>query len=262
MTYQRFVALGDSCAEGLDDRYPDSDLYRGWADLVAGRLSESTADFQYANLAVRGRRLDQIAGEQVPAVAALEPDLVALFGGANDLMTTRFDAAEVAARVDRTVAALTAIAPTVVLFTVGDISRGVPFVRAMRPRLDVLNAAIRRAAGRYGAVLVDLWALETDYDLRYFGADRLHLSLEGHRRVAAHVLGALGASADDQWLAPLTGEPLRVDISAQARWLWREVLPVAISRVRNVVVRRSPGDGFSAKRPDLAPVLAVDRLAV
>ena len=60
MGYQRFVALGDSCTEGLDDRYPGSEQYRGWADLAAAALAARDPDFRYANLGVRGRRLDQI----------------------------------------------------------------------------------------------------------------------------------------------------------------------------------------------------------
>ena len=51
MTYQRFVALGDSCTEGLDDLLPDG-RYRGWADRVASVLDGP--GFRYANLGVRG----------------------------------------------------------------------------------------------------------------------------------------------------------------------------------------------------------------
>src|SRR2546423_15676260 len=87
MRYQRFVALGDSCTEGLDDPYPDGAVYRGWADLVATRLAQDDPGFRYANLGVRGRRLDQIIVEQIPAAETLRPDLVALFGGGNDLMS-------------------------------------------------------------------------------------------------------------------------------------------------------------------------------
>jgi lysophospholipase L1-like esterase len=84
MRYQRFVALGDSCTEGLDDLLPDG-AYRGWADRVASVLD--APGFRYANLGVRGRRLDQMLVEQVPLAAELSPDLVVLFGGGNDVMS-------------------------------------------------------------------------------------------------------------------------------------------------------------------------------
>ena len=43
MSYHRFVVLGDSCAEGLDDPYPDQSRYRGWADFMA---AESWSDLK------------------------------------------------------------------------------------------------------------------------------------------------------------------------------------------------------------------------
>ena len=61
MAWHSFVAMGDSFTEGLDDRYPDG-TFRGWADLVAARLAvDSGPDFGYANLAIRGRKVPQIA---------------------------------------------------------------------------------------------------------------------------------------------------------------------------------------------------------
>jgi lysophospholipase L1-like esterase len=254
MGYQRFVVLGDSCAEGLDDPYPDSAVYRGWADLVAGRLTERDPDLRYANLAVRGRRLDQIIAEQFATARALQPDLVALFGGGNDVLSMRFDPATVVGRVDRAVRELTAFVPTVVVFTISDISGRLPIVRGLGARLSVLNAAMRAAARRHGALLVDLEPDEAVRDLRYFGRDRLHLSEHGHRRVAARVLAGLDCEHDPSWLAPLPGPLARLGMREHLEWLWGQVLPVAITRLRNQLSGRSPGDGLLPKRPELLPM--------
>lgn len=254
MNHHRFVVLGDSCAEGLDDPYPDQRHYRGWADFVAARLAEDDPDFRYANLAVRGRRLDQIVPEQVPAATRLEPDLVALFGGGNDVMSRGWDARTVARRVDKAIRACTEIAPTVVTFTLSDISHRMPMGHRMRPRIVALNDAIREAAVSYGALLIDLWPDQAVTDSRYFGADRLHLSADGHRRLAAYVLGRLGVTHDPAWLAPLPGAAADGGWRADLHWLLREVLPVAVTRTRNRLSGRQPGDGFFAKRPDLLPV--------
>ena len=73
MTWHSFVAMGDSFTEGLDDRYPDG-TFRGWADLVAGRLAvDYGPDFGYANLAIRGRLLNQIIDEQLEPTLAMRP---------------------------------------------------------------------------------------------------------------------------------------------------------------------------------------------
>ncbi|GAB3487246.1 SGNH/GDSL hydrolase family protein [Amycolatopsis cihanbeyliensis] len=254
MSYERFVVVGDSCAEGLDDPYPGGGQYRGWADLVADGLAEHNRAVRYANLAVRGRRLDQISTEQLPDAERLRPDLAALFGGGNDVLTPGWNATTVAARVDTAVRRLADSAPTVVTFTLSDISDRMPFGRRLRPRIEALNEAIRAAAGTYGAILVDLWPDQAARDLRYFGRDRLHLGEHGHRRVAAHVLDRLGLPYARPWLDPLAGAPARPGPRAQADWLLREVLPAARTRLRNRIIGRSPGDGFLPKRPELLPV--------
>ena len=166
MGYRRFVALGDSCTEGLHDRYPGSEQYRGWADLTAAALAANEPEFRYANLGVRGRRLDQIIVEQIPTALDLQPDLVALFGGANDVMTRNFRAEVVAKRVDAAVRMLTRAIPTVVVFTLSDISNRVPGVLKVRGRLEALNDAIRATAAKHGALLVDLAEEEAVHDLR------------------------------------------------------------------------------------------------
>ncbi|PXY21298.1 SGNH/GDSL hydrolase family protein [Prauserella muralis] len=260
MGYQRFVALGDSCTEGLDDPYPGRQVYRGWADLVASHLARDEPGLRYANLGVRGRRLDQIVVEQIPTAIDLRPDLVALFGGGNDIMITRAYSTEtVTKRVRAAVRLLCDAAPTVVVFTLSDISGRMPGLRRMRERIDALNDAIRTAAADYGAVLVDLWPDEAAQDLRYFGPDRLHLGEHGHRRVAAHLLRTLGVPYDGSWLEPLPGSPAEPNLLAHARWMWSAVLPSARTRVTNFLTGRSSGDGYLPKRPDLLPVLSDER---
>jgi lysophospholipase L1-like esterase len=272
MLCQRFVALGDSCTEGIDDPYPgeaparrnrgtghcDHDhharSYRGWADLVATQFAATEPGLRYANLGVRGRRLDQIFAEQFPVAVALRPDVVALFGGGNDLLSPAFHPDAVTGTVWAAVRALTAMAPTAAVFTISDMSGRAPLVRGLRRRIMVLNAAYRAAAHAYGAVLVDLWPDDAVRDLRYFGPDRLHLGELGHRRLAAHLLDRLGVPFDRSWLDPLPGVPQRLGIREHANWVRREVVPVAITRLHNKMVGRSPGDGCRPKRPVLSPI--------
>jgi lysophospholipase L1-like esterase len=254
MHYRRYVALGDSCAEGLDDPYPDGKTYRGWTDLTAGALAAVTPSLEYANLAVRGRRLDQILAEQVPLAVAQRPDLVTLFGGGNDLLQSRWQ--DTARSLDTAVAALAEVARTVVLFTLPDIAR-LPGLRRLRPRVEQLNELVAATAARHGTLLVDVREDPFCDDERLYGADRLHLGALGHQRVAAHVLRALDVPADPDWLTPLppaTREPLWRTASRHAAWVRHHVYPAVHGTVRNRLIGRQPGDGFLPKRPELAPV--------
>ncbi len=60
--WRRMVAVGDSFTEGIGDPDPlRPGGHRGWADRVAEVLAASVDDFAYANLAVRGKLIGQIA---------------------------------------------------------------------------------------------------------------------------------------------------------------------------------------------------------
>ena len=66
----RYLALGDSFTEGVGDPDPARpNGVRGWADWVAEQLILADPDWGYANLAVRGKKMAQIAAEQVDAAA-------------------------------------------------------------------------------------------------------------------------------------------------------------------------------------------------
>ena len=84
-SFRRYVAIGDSSTEGLED--PDRDGgYRGWADRLAQIVADAQDDpLDYANLAVRSLRLNEIRLTQFDAALAMHPDLLSVFGGANDL---------------------------------------------------------------------------------------------------------------------------------------------------------------------------------
>jgi len=105
--FRSFVATGDSFTEGMDDPRGDG-TYRGWADLVAGRLAAEVADFRYANLAVRGRLLGPVVTGQVPAAIAMRPDLVSFAAGGNDSLRRSFDLAQLAVRYEDAVRQLRA----------------------------------------------------------------------------------------------------------------------------------------------------------
>ena len=72
----RYVAVGDSFTEGVGDAnlmYPNG--VRGWADRMARQMGRADATWEYANFAIRSKRLDEIVDEQFDAALALEPTL-------------------------------------------------------------------------------------------------------------------------------------------------------------------------------------------
>lgn len=242
-----FLALGDSFTEGLNDLRPDGSM-RGWADRLAVLLDDVTPGVRYANLAVRGRTLDQIVDEQVPVAVRQGPDLVGFSAGGNDFLRARSDPDEVARRYADAVRQMRATGSRVLVFTGFDVGE-TPVLRLVRGKIAIYNEHLRVIAGRYGCDLVDLWALRSLRDRRSFSADRLHLSAEGHERVARLAAQTLGIAAGDP------EEPFASDDIATTRrddllWAREHFLPWVGRHMRH----RSSGDGILAKRPDLTEV--------
>ncbi len=245
-----FVALGDSFTEGLWDIRPDGSL-RGWADLVAERLALDVPSFRYANLAVRGRKLDEITLDQVPPLAQLRPALVSLGAGANDIIRTKASPAALGNRLHRALGEVSELAGHVVVFAGFDPRKRIPLTGGPGARAEAYNDCIRRSAAQHGATLVDLWSLPRLYEDRMWAPDRLHLSSDGHALVAAAVLSAIGKPTDFGDLVTNAEQafPQRGWVSARAedmRWVLQDVAPWAYRGMRG----RSSGDGQDPKLPD------------
>lgn len=258
----RMVCLGDSFTEGMsDDPRPDG-RHLGWADRVAGALGRADhPDFpgpiEYANLAVRGKLLDQVIAEQVPAALAMDADLLTFHAGPNDVLRPGRDVSDLIVRYARAVDTLRRSGASIVLFTSLTRTGGSGMVaERMAARLAEFNAGVRRTARRLDCTLVDNEAVAALTDRRFWAEDRIHLSPGGHRRVAAHVLSALGVT-DPALLGGVAGwweEPLphasrskHEDLVSDAQWVGRHFLPWVGRRVRGV----SSGDGIDPKDPQL-----------
>ena len=252
--FARYVAIGDSSTEGLDD--PDGrGGYHGWANRLASRVAAAqSSPLLYANLAVRGRSTPQIRAEQLEPAVALRPDLVTLFSGTNDVVKPRFDADVVARDVEFMQRTLIDVGATVLGFTLPDLSLVLPLARPLAGRVRALNDALRHAAASSGAILVDFAKHSVGSDPRLWSADRLHANSLGHERIAAALAWALHlADTDETWSHALPTEWRRhfgATILAEIRWQRDYFLPWVWRHLRG----RSSGDGRGPKRPALSVV--------
>jgi lysophospholipase L1-like esterase len=245
--WSRFVAIGDSFTEGIGDPEPSSPGgHRGWADRVAEVLAASAEDFAYANLAIRGRLLQQILDEQVDAALALHPDLITISAGGNDIIRPGTDPDEVAARLDGGIARLRRDGATVVMFNGPDIG-GTPVLGRIRGKVAIYNENLHAVAKRHDAIVADMWALRELTDPRMWAPDRLHFSPIGHQTIARMVLDSLNVPHQ---LVPFEAEPLPKKAWREARiddigWAREYFGPWILRRLRN----QSSGDGVLPKRP-------------
>jgi lysophospholipase L1-like esterase len=244
------VAVGDSFTEGMcDDLLPDGQ-YRGWADRVAQRLAGEQPGFRYANLAVRGKLIGQIVDEQLDLAVAMDAELVTLAGGLNDVMRPGCEPDLVVARLSAAAEALAGRSRRLVMFTSTDPRRRMRGSARLLPAIERLREFVLELGQRDGIEVVDLFPETCFDDPRLWAEDRLHLSAEGHRRVAEAVLEALGRTPSFDWrepLPPAAPPTLLTRLRADARWLRLHAVPWVIRRLTG----RSSGDGRPAKRPDL-----------
>ena len=249
-TYSSLVAVGDSFTEGMSDLLPDGS-YRGWADLLAGRMAAVTPGFRYANLAVRGKLIQQIVDEQVDVAAAMQADVITLVGGLNDTLRPKCDMVRVRDLLTEAVERLAPSCKQLVLMR--SPGRQGPVLQRFRPRMEELFTVVDELAARHDAVVVDLYGAPSLSDPRLWDVDRLHLTAEGHRRVAEAVWQTLGYDPEDtEWRTP-------VPATVPPRWVARRVADARFARqhllpwIGRRLTGRSSGDGLPPKRPDLQP---------
>lgn len=273
--WERFVALGDSFTEGMmDPTDRDPDVFHGWADRLAARLAFRNAEhtgpdgtpdprpFGYANLAIRGRLIEHVVGEQLEEALTLTPDLVSLNAGGNNYLRPRADKDAVVDQLEDAVARLRETGADVLLLTAPNTSQ-LPMVRRVTPRFADFTANVWGIAQRYDCYVVDLWTLRALRDPRLWAPDRIHLSTDGHRRVALQAAWTLGLEVEGgderAWGTPLPEvEPLsRLEsVQAHREWARLHLRPWVERRLTG----RSSGDGRMPKRPTVQQV-DVERLA-
>jgi lysophospholipase L1-like esterase len=252
--FDSFVALGDSFTEGLND-VRDDGTYRGWADLVAAELATKSPDFRYANLAVRGRRLEQIRDEQLPKAEAMAPSLVGFAAGGNDIIGFRCDVAALTRDMHDMLQRLATAAGTVVVFTGFDPRGRLPMGRVLTARAHAYNASIWASSAQSGALVVDLWNMPGLYETHMWAPDRLHISAHGHALVAAAVLQTLGQPAPVLGQAEQQPTQHQHWLSARrsdAEWVGSYFAPWVGRKLRG----RSAGDFVEPKLPELTTVPA------
>ena len=224
--YERYVAIGDSSTEGLDD--PDArGGYHGWANRLAQRIADIQGSVLYANLGIRGKLTREIRDQQLAPAVAMQPDLATVFSGSNDILRWRFDPRAVEADVAHMQRTLVRGGATVVTFTLPDLTPIMPVAHALTPRVTAMNAALRRASATTGAILVDFAKYAVGSDARLWSEDRFHANAAGHARIADALAQAIGLpGTDDSWKQPLATAAPRNALAWWAEeiaWLSRHV---------------------------------------
>lgn len=274
MSYQRYVAIGDSTTEGLEDPYPphahlyeehgntlspshesEHGSYRGWADRLAVHINKAqTEPLEYANLAIRGDRLPHIRHQQLDRALAMKPDVMTIVGGVNDASKLSWNQHAARGHIAYMFRKARAAGVEVVSFTMPDPAAINWIVRPLRRNIHELNEVTREEAQRYGVRLLDLDKYPVAIDPRMWHDDRLHATTEGHEVISRGLAYALGLPGFDESFAeplpPLLPSSWRARRRNDRVWVRDYFIPFVQRHRRG----ESMGDGRTPKRPIPIPV--------
>ncbi len=251
--YSQYVALGDSQTEGLWDG-DDAVGFLGFADRLAALLDSLYPGLHYANLAIRGKLVADVLTEQVPQALAMQPDLITVCVGMNDVIQPGRSFGRALANLEYVYAALAESGATVVTTTFPNVTQFLPLGRLVSGRLARINHAITAAADRYDFRLVDLYNAPSMRDLDTWDVDRVHASTKGHILFTAAAAEALNLPGSNHDWAESSGSPTRLPFKSrtygQVRWTREKFMPWVWRRLRG----QSSADGRVPKRPRLEPL--------
>lgn len=184
MSWQHFVALGDSLTAGVGDPVEGIET-RGWAD----RFAEALRPVQYTNLAQRGATTSDILATQVEPALALKPDIVSLLAGGNDMLQPDWNPDQTRANLRAILLPFAERGVSLLTFTMGDIFPAFPpeqqiYFRRTQALLHRVNNLMREVSREVGAILVDLQNAPEVADLAIVSTDMVHPNMLGYQRIA------------------------------------------------------------------------------
>ena len=179
-----YVAIGDSAAQGIGASRPG----RSYVGEVARHIrSVSAKEVRVVNLGISGATLGVAIAKELPALAKLQPDIVTVSIGANDMPT--FEPSRFAAQLEQLFAALPKHAIVADLPTF--------YFLPAEKKVRIANQLLREAAARHGLVVAPLheamrkqglWGVTTQ-----FAGDLFHPNDRGYKVWASAFFDAVDA---------------------------------------------------------------------
>jgi lysophospholipase L1-like esterase len=187
---RRYVALGDSFTAGA----PGARAEGRWPDELAAAIGPA----EYHNLGVAGVTTPEVAEGQLARCIELEPDLVTVVCGVNDvLLHVRPDIGAHAEALEHIFKTLRERLPEAIVVTVT--TPPIAEYIGLRPRsrrrvergVAALNEATRSLAERHGVLCLEWGDHPVARDRENFSGDGFHPSATGIRRAALACAQAL-----------------------------------------------------------------------
>lgn len=182
--YNHYVAIGDSFTEGIGDEVEGVPL-KSWVEHFA-ELHEPA--LKYTNLAKRGLISKEIREQQLEEALALQPDLVTLIAGANDILKGRWNLDEYKSEMKQIVDTLSKSGAAIILGNLPDFTTRLPLPQekkqALKEQLLQANEVILSLSSAYNLDHIDFWNHPMASDNTIWSKDLVHPNAKGYRKIA------------------------------------------------------------------------------
>jgi hypothetical protein len=205
-------------------------------------------DFHYANLALRGSKLRVIIEEQLPRALRLQPDLVTIMAGSNDIMSKPESLPALRQLLSDGVEQLLAAGCDVVLVNIVNLAH-LKVLRPFRHKAQLFSEVIETVADDFDIPLLDVHGIESFEDVVYWADDMVHFSGHGHIKVANKAAELLDLKYRYPESDPAELGPVTRGLVQTAKWVGRDVIPFFQRRLQG----RTSGDGMLPKHLNLTP---------
>ncbi len=184
-----YVALGASDANGVGAVAP----FKGYVFEIRDTLDEQCHGTDLNNLGIPGAKAGDIQNGEVPVATTINPDLITLWTGSNDLVSGD-SVEEFEGKLQEILEDLSGTQAQIFIGNLPELELLPKFAEDPDPdvtaeRVLLYNEAIARQAAAVGATVVDLHSIEKDDSL--ISDDGFHPSNDGHHRIAELFLQAI-----------------------------------------------------------------------
>ncbi|MFX3636721.1 MAG: SGNH/GDSL hydrolase family protein [Candidatus Pristimantibacillus sp.] len=195
--WKQFVAIGDSLTQGIGDEV-DGIALKSWVDHFAELHKPA---LKFTNLAKRGLISKEIREQQLEQALALQPDLVSLIAGANDILKGRWNRNEYKNDMTSMVDALSKSGATIILGSQADFTIRLPFPleqkQAIKEQLVEANEIVQSLSRQYNLYYIDFWNHPLAQDAAIWSKDLVHPNSRGYQKIAEMIFDRVAASTTE-----------------------------------------------------------------
>ena len=199
----RILFQGDSITDAGRDKRNYHDLGKGYPKFAVELIRKSfpNAELEFINLGISGNRTDQLFDRLYPDAIALEPDVISILIGINDIWH-RHGSGRIETTNEQIALNYRTILSRLKAQTNAKIVMLAPFLldseekEAWRPEVEELLSIVRALADEFADVYIPLdryfaEALKTQPEPQYYSADGVHPNDNGRAFIGKHYADAI-----------------------------------------------------------------------